>query len=362
MPEPEATPESSAGESTDSQKESYLNDFQNDAKPADSTSSAATEDAKPSDSSPDDGAKEPKSSLEVVQAAMQATDGESPTPGATDQAANAAQSDTDKPEADGEKSTDEKPPFHDHPRWQEMLTVNKDLKAEVEQLKPLEEPASRYTKLNNYLIENDLNGQDFQNMLNIGVAMKTDPEKALEMIQPYYDVLLKLNGKIIPDDIQDMITKGTIDEHTGQTMAVERARNAQLETKLQREKTKRGETEEAKAEIEKTEAVKALSQAIEKTVTEWESKWSQADADYPTLMPLVRDKVLIKLQQDPAKSPEEALKACEEARNEVIELFKKVKPAPKPMNTTGQSGVNTGQAPTTKPESGLEVVQASLAS
>lgn len=358
-------PESSTGPQP--AESSYLDDAKGANTPADGSPAPASADANVTpDSSPDTGAKpesDTKTPLEVVQAAMeQNKGGESPPQQSVpDKPGDKAEAtpDSGEPKADEPKPDDKELPFHNHPRWKEVLTENKTLKEKAAEFEALQEPAERYNKLNTFLVDNDLSGQDFSNMLNIGMAMKTAPDKALEMLEPYYNALLRMNGKIIPEDIQDKIDQGVIDEATAKTMAVERARNTHYQSQLDLERQKNANLQQRTQQEREDAARQAQVQGLTEAVTKWENTWQSSDPDYAKLMPFVRDRLATKLQQTPPTNPDDAVKLAEDAKKEVMATMGQM--TPKAAMNTVPDAVTTNRSPNATPKTGLEAVQNALA-
>ena len=356
-----ATPESSTG--AQPAESSYLDDVTGAKPSAGESPSPASADANQPSSEPstEPGAKQPSAKptpLDVVKKAMADTKaGESPAQPEKTPPSDKAAAEGDKPDANKQK--DEDLPFHNHPRWKEVMAENRTLREQAAEFEGLKEPAERYTKLNGFLIENNLSGQDFTNMLNIGVAMKTDPEKALQMLEPFYNALLRMNGQIIPDDIQAKLDQGVIDQETAKTMAVERARSTNLNQQLETERERRAQQQQqTQQEREHSQRV-AHVQKIQEAVKTWETTWQQSDTDYSMLMPFVRDRITTKVQQKPPTNPEEAVAIAEAAKKEIMTEMGKMKP--KTAVNTVPTAVNTNRPPNAAPKNGLDVVRNALA-
>ena len=353
--------ETSASSADDNkQDQSYLDD-NSGAKPADASPAAADGNT---DSSSDNGALKPdagpKTPLEAVQMAMAASKaGDSPAPGDSPKPDSATQL---KPgeTAGADTAKDDLPPFHNHPRFKEIVAENAAFREKVTQFEALREPAENFKKLDNFLTTNHLDQSDFENGLKMMTLMKNDPEKALEALEPYYQALLKANGKVLPEDIQQKLEAGLIDQDTATAMSVDRARNAHLTSKLEAERNRQTKAEEERQRNEVARTQYEITTQMTSAVTKWETEWGAKDVDYPTLMPLVRDRVAQLARATPPKTPEDAVKLAEDARKQITQEMGKLLPRKKPI-TTGPTGGGSSRNVQAVAKTGLDVVRNAIA-
>ncbi len=379
----EGAPASSAGD-TGQNGESYLDKLNTEGAPA-GESPAPDPDAKPTPDSSDGeaGAETPpaeKSSLDVVKDFVKANqgDGDSPRSDSDSQDPKGAEAAEAKPDgeqkADGEDKDkaddpDKDLPFHNHPRWKEVVAERDKFKARAEELEPvakeaeqLKQHATGYQEINNYLASNNLNADDFTNGLNIMALMKNSPQEALKALEPYYHALERVTGKVLPDDIKKQVDDGTIDEQTGYSIAQERARAEQLAQQNQRlqqtEHYRRQQEDQSRQRQEQQAAMQPLVKAAES----WEQEWQKNDPDYNKLVDMVRLRVseLVQGQKQPPQTPEEVQKVCEQAKTDVYGYLNKVMPqktAQKPLPDGAGTG---GNPPHAQPKTSLEAAKLAL--
>lgn len=369
----EPTPDSSAGNQSGNADQSYLNDFEGDK----TGNSPSPEDDKSSGTSTDgageenpNGKQEP-SSLDVVEKAMKGLSegGESPHP--EGEGKDGAESKSESGEGEGEEGAEGEqldedgkklPPFHEHPRWKEMVEERNRYKEQVEQLEPVKRQAESYQQIDNFLRESNLGGEDFRNGLEIMRLMRNDPERALQAIEPYVEQLKQSTGKILPSDLQQQVENGAIDEQTAYSYAAERARaqrleqqNYQLTERQQREQEQR---QQAEAQRRQQEALKPMYDAV----AQWEAKWKANDPDHAKLSDLVRFKAQEMMQKEQPRTPEDAVKLADRALKEAKDYVKQFQPSTPKDREPLPNGGNSGQQPKQQPKSGKEVVDLALQS
>jgi hypothetical protein len=296
----------------------------------------------------------PKTPLEVVQSAVKQEPAK-PDPGV---AADG------KPVVDPNKQADEDkgkpPPFHEHPRWKEMVAKNRELERQVQEYAPLKENAERYSNLNGFLVENNISAEDFSEGLNIMYLMQNDPAKALETLQPYIEILSKQAGKVLDADLSEKVERGLIDEETAYRAQADRARNSTLSKQLEARELRERTLSDERKSTEETEARKAKAQALFSAVADWEKQWSTTDPDYAKLSPLVRDRVVRLMRDKPPETPEAAVVIAKQATQEIKEEMRKLAPAKQPI-TPSPGGVNQHGRPAPAPKSSLDVVRQAVA-
>lgn len=302
------------------------------------------------DDSRNEGAKEPKSVLDAVKAALKKSPVEkSPAPKGEKESAEAAD-DAAKPEGDAAKDGDkaeaeEKLPFHKHPAWQKHLAKERDLTAQVDQLRP---KAERYDQMQSMVQRANLVKEEVDAGFNIMAAMKGDPHKALDLLTPYYNALLEVTGRgALPKDLRERVDAGRVTEEDAREMARTRAEAAAA--------NKRAESVTVQS---RQEAAAAVTNDIIAGVSEWENAWKARDPDYPNKQPLVEARVNLLAQQKPPRNRAEALELCKQAQEQVEKSLKPFVPKKEAVKPSPDgSSVKTTRAP----KSSLEAAQAALA-
>jgi len=323
------------------------------AKPAEASPAEETTDAKPAESSPVEGDTKPKSALEAVENALKPEaakePGESPAP----------EVDQDKPletktgeDADDDGKKDEDPPFHEHPRWQEMIAERDGLKADVERL---EVDAGHFQNLQSFARDANLSQEDMTNGLNIMRLMRNDPVRCYSALQPYMTALEGAIGVTIPADLQEQVDRGMMTLEAAQLSSRDRAaaRLADGRT-VQSERTIANNTAIQRQEAD-DKAVDDYKLDVGNSMTSWEEKWKSSDPDYEKLQPFVQDKIVAKINAATTQlSVDDIVKIADDARVEVKKTMSALVPTKKPVEPVRAGKTVTD--PATAPKDALDVV------
>ena len=299
----------------------------------------------------DKGDKKPETVLDHVTAHLEAErEAESPA------AKEGKQEDESKDgEAEASKDVDAKPaedkddppPFHEHPRWKEMVQEREGYKATIEDLTP---KAERFDAMTDMMRDASLSSEEVSAGFNIMALMKGDPVKALEALKPYYTTLQTLVGETVPEDLRKQVETGVITEDAASELSRARAEAAvsrsQLELRDQRSTA---------ADAER------VQDAIGRAASEWEQGWKSNDPDYSLKVKLVESEIKAIMVDDPGrvpKTPEEAVQLSKDALAVVeatVKPFRPQKPEIKPP--PDGSSVNANPAP----KNSMEAASAALA-
>ncbi|MDR9437545.1 MAG: hypothetical protein RI563_11735 [Thiohalophilus sp.] len=323
-----------------------------DAKTNPESSTEVTEESQdantPAESSnADEGAKGPESMFDAVKEVMdrdKATDEESPTSDEEKDETDAETGDTDAESEDGEGEKDEDLPFHNHPRWQEMVQKNREL----------EERAKASDELMEFTEQAGLNQEELTNGLSIMHLLKTDPYKAREALLPYMEQLDKLTGQGgLPEDLQQQIDAGRITEEYARELNQARAKAQHAESRVAYQQEQSQREQQAQQE----EQLNQLRSQMRDSVTAWEAEWKKSDPDFDKKQPLVTDRVRTLIQTEgPPASVEQALELTKRARTDIEKHLKSITPGRSAQKRTVTGGSSVNKA-TPQPSSMLEAVR-----
>lgn len=231
-------------------------------------------------------------------------------------------------------STEENIPFHNHPRWKEVMREKAQLA----------EKAKHYEEISDYMRANGLTNDELAQGFEVMALMKNDPFKAKEVLNSHMSKLAQFTGDILPADIQEKLDNGFIEPDAARELASYRARS-ELSAKA---------TEEYKAKIAQ-EAEAQTKQNMYQAVVDWESRVTMKDSEYRNKQALVTDRVKSIMQSTGnPKSPEEAVKYVEQAYNEVNQrlgsLAGRSTPSRMPTSYNSSSSGNVAPQPRTLKE------------
>jgi len=250
--------------------------------------------------------------------------------------ADAETEDENSEEANEETSDDV--PFNKHPRFKKLLEERNNYKQDAEQ----------YGKITGFLDSNNVSAEEAASGLQIMALMKGDPVKALTALKPYVQKLSEAAGYVMPDDIQNKVNDGYLDEDAGRELAKTRM-------DAQREREMRTNLEQRQQQ----QQYQANTQTMAGAVTDWETKTRQSDPDYELKQEEIDDRVRVLVsQRGRPETPDMALAMAKEAYDGVNQRYagrfsqkRGMKPA---------SGGKISGTPTPEPTSLMEAVQQAL--
>lgn len=317
-----------------------------------------------------DGAKE-KSTLEMVKDALKSTpddEANSEASPAKEKGVTVTGEDSTNPDAEATSEEDKKLPFHNHPRWKQVIEERDTLKQQVQQFEAIKQEAASYKErsdrfdmVSNFVQQNGLESQEvdagFTIMAAISQATKFggDPTAALEMLMPYVNHLQSLSGSVMPPDLQQKIDEGYIDEETAQDIARLRAENARANQRAE------VSTQQAKNVQQQTESRKqeAVESQIMTTISEWESNWSKTDPDFSRkqqdVMLMIENYIL---KNGKPATTEQALWLANSAKESVEKKYKALLPNRSEMRNV--SGGNPKGSPVQQVNSTQDAVKLAL--
>jgi len=251
---------------------------------------------------------------------------------------------TEKDESSDKAEEEEnaKLPFHNHPRFKQVIKERKEAK---EQLELARKDQDEYKKITSYLEANNLTADEAAQGFQIMAMMKSSPTEAIKALEPYMSSLKEATGQTLSDDIRDKVDQGYMDEDIGKELSMARAENDRLK-KLNESQSQQQTLEKQRQNINKLADV----------VTEWENKIAQTDPDYSRIEKEVNDRVRVKvLETGRPETEEQALKIAQEAYNEVKGRHVTTKT---PIKAT--QGGKLGGTPIPEPKSLMDVVEMAL--
>lgn len=149
----------------------------------------------------------------------------SPTEGEDGEGAD----ETSAPAPDDENYSDV--PFAAHPRFQQLVREKNSYR----------EDAGRYRNVETFLTQANLTADEAADTMTIAGLAKTDPVKAWEQIQPWLQTLAVAAGVVLPPDLEQQVTAGTLTREAAQQIsranAVANAAQAKAKFDQQRQQT-----------------------------------------------------------------------------------------------------------------------------
>ncbi|API60538.1 hypothetical protein BSL82_15645 [Tardibacter chloracetimidivorans] len=294
-----------------------------------------------------DAKQEPTNLLDVVKGVV---DKKEPAEeeSSTSEAAEGSEAKTDEAKAEEVEDVAEADvPFHNHPRW----------KAVIEERNALRPEAENYRKITGFMDANGLTGPEVAEGFEIMALLKSGDMGNLTKARDWFaERLQSLNehlGEALPDDLQQKVNDGLVDEVLAKELARERSQRTHLETKTA-ERTRQDEETRRASETQRVATDMATA------VQQWEDGIKAKDPDYAAKKAkLVETQALAIVARD-GKRPQnrdEAVALVDRAYREVNDNLKVFAPKPKPV---AASPAGLSARATATPNSIRDVVDAAL--
>lgn len=302
----------------------------------------------------------PKSLLDVVQSVVKVKD-EAPPAEETAQeeetleAGEQTEEPVEEPKATegdpAQPEDDSKLPFHKHPRFKEVIRQKNEAQGkvatferEIEALKPA---AERFNAISDYMVQNDLNVDEVNQGFEIMAALKHDPARAIQLLQPHIQYLRQFSGEVLPEDIQRQVDEGEISEPAARRLV-------QAETQRSFEQHRREQEASRYQQTEQQRYAQANHQAMFHTVSQWEAQTKKSDPDFAAKEAAILKFVRAENALNPPHTPADALANAKSAYDQVNAMFKVARPQTE-ARPVPSAASRVGAKP--EPKSMLEVVQ-----
>jgi hypothetical protein len=232
-------------------------------------------------------------------------------------------------------------------RIEALLETKRDLTTKLEQQTPQVEA---FNQVVGFMREADLNAEEVNLLFEAGKALKQDPFKALEIIQPIFEQLQQITGGILPADLQEDVRQGVISEDRARELAALRGVTAVKDTALQRT-TQQAEQQNAQ------QRHTALVGEVRTAISSWEQKASKADPDFAKKQGRIMKEIeLSVLKNGFPKDSAAAVQVAVQAHRTVSDELRAL--APKKPAVTPITGHPASAASRPEPKSTLDAINA----
>ena len=247
----------------------------------------------------------------------------------------------EEPESTAE-AEDGDPPFHEHPRWQEMISERDSYKQSHEEL----------LGLKSYMTQHGLTVEEVNVGFDIMKNIKHNPQEALNALAPFIQQMEEATGQRFAPDIQERFDEGYIDEQSAREMSQMRSRDQLAQEASQR-------AAEQAQQLQQQQQLDVHANKVSAAVSQWEVNWKTSDPDYKLKQPRVMEKIKLSLLENGApQTEEEAVQISEACRKAVDQEFLQLRPRKGSVNP-----VTGGSSPKSTPEPNtlMEAMQQGLA-
>ena len=253
----------------------------------------------------------------------------------------ASQADEEKDQQEQAEPDDENfsdAPFHNHPRFKKLIAQRNEYRAGHEQ----------FQKIQGYLVENGLTGQEAAEGFEVMALLKRDPAAAWAKLKPIVQNLLVVTGNVLPDDLKSRVQRGELSREAAMEMSRLRAGQQTTEQQRQFERQRQEQMQAHQAQ-----------QQIKAEVGGWEMAMRTRDPDFDAKYDVIEGQVLrMQRTEGMPRTPAEAkaqLDRAYEAANRLFASQQPRRPERKPV-----TGGRVAGTPRSEPTSMEEVVRRAL--
>lgn len=232
-------------------------------------------------------------------------------------------------------------------RFQELLSERNDARRERDELG---EVKNQLGQIQVAAEAAGLSNEQLTQLFSIPVILANDPAAAFEAISGLRDHIAASTGDSLPQDLQQKVDDGYMDEASAKELAKARASAERHERRAEQTQAQNQERRQQEAQ-----------NAVVTAVNTFEAGLSESDPDYSHKRKYVRMELetLVRKRGAP-ETPEQAVEWAKEAHESVTKDMGFLKPKPKPKRTL--SGRGTNRTAASEPQTMFEAVSAAVAS
>lgn len=228
----------------------------------------------------------------------------------------------DQEKKDAEKAAADTARLDKNPRFQEVIAERDHARNELKQFEPIRE----FLK-NSILSEQDsVATLQIGNSVNRALSGEEDPVSVLNQLAPIVQALQAAAGLLLPPDIQQAVNDGQISKKYAEDLAKQRAANAGLVNKTEREKQALQAFQQQQVE----QQIHAIKMDVSKAVTDWETKQRKIDPDYEPKRELIYNQVtaalLARRNEGKVTTAKDAIDISEAAYQKVSDVLQNAYP------------------------------------
>lgn len=271
-----------------------------------------------------------------------------------DEDPDAEKSDDAEGEQQDGREKDKLPPFHEHPRWQEMVRERNTWR---EQAQHNEAYAGEYRKIEQFMQQSGLQADEVAEAIRLSALIKSDPIKARERLAHEMERLDSFAGYKLPKDLQADVEDGMISADHARELAALRNQHQFTRQQVQQRERQLQQTQQQYQQRELQQQANTVLQQQRDAVRSWETQLRERDPDYGRIQPFVFKELRLLVSENPPRTQDEAVSLAKTAYQNVKTEMRRVtgrrdERAPGPRST--QSSAPSGAS--AKPESFMDAV------
>jgi hypothetical protein len=235
-------------------------------------------------------------------------------------------------------------PFHNHPRFKEIVGQKNALKSELQtitaKVEELQRPAEQWGNVREFMATNSLSDQDMLDMFRMGALLRTDPLAGRAAIAEYLSDIDLALGLRLPPDLQEDVDAGYMSEERARELHQARSTASQAEATAQ---AQREREEQARAVQQQTEHAQQLTSAAKA----WEAAKRARDPDFDAKQDLIVDRMrsIAAAERLQPRTAADINALLDRAHQDVTAQLRRFVPAPKPVNRPPSGAPTTVATP-----------------
>lgn len=211
----------------------------------------------------------------------------------------------------------------------------------------------QYQAIEGFMQQNRLSKEDVAEALHISALMSSDPAEAARLLAPKMQQLQQFTGEVLPQDLQDKVDTGELDEQTARDYA--RTRNENRFMQMQQANQQRESAQQAQARQQRQ-----VQQEMAQAANAAQQSLMQSDPDFRTKAPMVRDRLQVLIAQERPSTAKQATDLVNRAHREVTKALRDAnggKPEIKPSPSSTSAGSSNTSTKDKEPETMAEAIQ-----
>jgi hypothetical protein len=236
-------------------------------------------------------------------------------------------------------------PFNKHPRFRSLVAEKNELK---ETTAKLQNDSEQYAKITDFIEKNNLTAKDSVEGFKIMAAIRNNPDLAYKMLGHHIKNVIKVTGRSLPEDIQNKVDDGFLDEDAAKELSQTRAKLARVQN-------------QRKIDHARNQKLHTRNQSdmLTGALQTWGENTLAKDVDFSLKQPEFNDRVVALVnERGQPQSQAEVLSLVEDAYATVNERFKARLPQPSAMKTA--TGGKLSGTPVVEPVSLRDAITQSL--
>lgn len=238
-------------------------------------------------------------------------------------------------EPDDENFTDV--PFHKHPRFQQLLKERNSFKTE----------AAQFQNVQKFMDTNGISSEEAAEGFTIMALMRSNPQKAWEMLKPHVQNLLVAAGEVLPDDLAQRVQAGELSP----AAAFEVSRSRALVQTVQTNQSFQEQQAERQRQMEQ-------AQSLYNTASDWQADRERKDPNFKAKFPLLQREIAFLQMQEGKPTTPQGVKDQLERAYKAVQLPAPASPS-RPttsVNRPSASGQGSGSNQP-RPQTTLDIIR-----